>query len=451
MSRLFGTDGVRGIANRELTPELALKLGRCGAYVLGRGHDRVRVVLGRDTRLSGDMLAGALAAGICSVGGEVLDVGVMPTPAVAWLTRTLGADAGAVISASHNPVDDNGIKFFSGSGYKLPDELEEEIEAFLNRSGDCLPRPVGGALGRVTKVAAAAESYVDYVSSLIPGNLNGIKLVADLANGAACRVAPLIWQRLGIETIILHNQPDGVNINVDCGSTHPERLQEAVLRHRADLGLAFDGDADRVIAVDEQGQVVDGDAIMVILALHRQQLGGLPGGQVVVTVMSNWGLHQALQAAGLKVRQTPVGDRYVLEEMLRCGAVLGGEQSGHIILLEHNTTGDGLITGVKLLQVLAERGEPLSKLAAAMPRLPQLLVNVPVRDKEKIMAAPALQAAVAAAESQLGERGRVLVRPSGTEPILRLMAEGPDRAELEELLGRLAAVVKEVDGTGQGN
>ncbi|OIQ53227.1 phosphoglucosamine mutase [Neomoorella thermoacetica] len=440
MGKLFGTDGVRGVANQGLPPELAFRLGRAGAAVLAGKGDRVRVVVGRDTRISGDMLEAALVAGICSVGGQVLKVGIIPTPAVAWLTRDLGADAGVVISASHNPVADNGIKFFSASGYKLPDPVEEEIERLVLAPEDNLPRPVGVDLGGVKEVTEAPERYIAHVCSTAGRGLAGMQVVLDCANGAACRVAPAIFQRLGAEVSLLHNVPDGTNINVRCGSTHPESLQAEVVARGAAVGLAFDGDADRVIAVDEKGQVVDGDVIMTILALYRQEQGGLPGGQVVVTVMSNYGLHQALTAAGLRVQQTRVGDRYVLEEMLKSGAVLGGEQSGHIILLEHNTTGDGLITGVQLLQVMAATGKPLSELAAAMPRLPQILVNVRVGDKDAAMASPALQAAVAAAREQLAGRGRVLVRPSGTEPIIRLMVEGPDREELENIMAGLHRV-----------
>ncbi|MGI9862639.1 phosphoglucosamine mutase [Moorella naiadis] len=440
MGRLFGTDGVRGVANQGLTPELAFRLGRAGAAVLAGNSGRVRVVVGRDTRISGDMLEAALVAGICSVGGEVLKVGVIPTPAVAWLTRDLEADAGVVISASHNPVADNGIKFFSASGYKLPDPVEEEIERLVLAPADDLPRPVGVELGRAREVTDAPERYSAYVCSTADRGLAGLQVVLDCANGAACRVAPAIFQRLGAQISLLHHEPDGTNINVRCGSTHPEDLQAAVIARGAMVGLAFDGDADRVIAVDAKGQVVDGDAIMTILALYRQEQGGLPGGQVVVTVMSNYGLHQALTAAGLRVQQTRVGDRYVLEEMLKSGAVLGGEQSGHIILLEHNTTGDGLITGVQLLQVMAATGRPLVELAAAMPHLPQLLVNVRVADKEAAMDHPGLLAAVAAAREQLAGRGRVLVRPSGTEPIIRLMVEGPDREELEAIMAFLQRV-----------
>ncbi|GFN22000.1 phosphoglucosamine mutase [Thermanaeromonas sp. C210] len=441
MGKLFGTDGVRGIANEELTPELAFRLGRCGAAVLAEGRGGARVVVGRDTRVSGDMLEAALVAGICSVGGRALKVGIMPTPAVAWLTRTLGADAGVVISASHNPVADNGIKFFSSTGFKLPDSLEEEIERLVLKERDDLPRPTGTAVGRV-EVVEAAEQYITHVCSTAPQGLRGLKVVLDVAHGAAYEVAPEVFQRLGAEVFVLNNAPDGTNINVGCGSTCPQALAEAVREFRAHVGLAFDGDADRVIAVDAEGQVVDGDAIMAILALHFHQQGRLPGGRVVVTVMSNYGLHQVLTGAGLVVHQTQVGDRYVLEEMLRTGAALGGEQSGHIILLEHNTTGDGLITGVQLLQVMVARGATLRELAEVLPRLPQVLVNVPVEDKERAMNDPQLLAEIAAAREQLANRGRVLVRPSGTEPLLRLMAEGPDEEELRAILERLEQSVR---------
>jgi len=441
MAKLFGTDGVRGVANQGLTPEMAFRLGRCGAAVLGAGKDRVKVVVGRDTRVSGDMLEAALTAGICSVGGDIIKAGILPTPAVAWLTRALPADAGVVISASHNPVADNGIKFFSSSGYKLPETVEEEIEKLVKSPVDNLPRPVGTEIGRVKEFTSAAERYVNHTCSTISENLKGLKVVLDCAHGAACPVAAEIFRRLGAEVFLLHNTPDGANINVGCGSTHPEALQKEVVARKADVGLAFDGDADRVIAVDACGQVVDGDAIMTILALDLHEHGRLPGGQIVVTVMSNFGLHQALTRAGIRVHQTSVGDRYVLEEMRRTGSYLGGEQSGHIIMLEHNTTGDGLLTGVQLLRVMAATGKSLAELAAVMPHLPQMLVNVPVVDKEDAMKSPRLQAAVAEATKRLDGRGRVLVRPSGTESIIRLMLEGPDEEELEKIMANLKAAV----------
>ncbi|MDK2821883.1 MAG: phosphoglucosamine mutase [Clostridia bacterium] len=443
MAKLFGTDGVRGVANTGLKPELAFRLGRCGAAILSRQKSGVRVVVGRDTRISGDMLEAALIAGICSVGGEVIKVGVLPTPAVAWLTRELEADAGVMISASHNPVEDNGIKFFSHSGHKLPDQLEEEIEELLNKSEDNLPRPTGVGLGRVKELKEISDRYVNYVCSTVNKSLSGMRVVLDCANGAAYQVAGEIFLRLGAEVFLLNNTPDGTNINLKCGSTNPETLQAEVLAKKAHVGLAFDGDSDRVIAVDEKGQIVNGDAIMTILALEWHKQGKLPGDQLVVTVMSNYGLHKTLKGAGLKVRQTKVGDRYVLEEMLKRGAVLGGEQSGHIILLDYNTTGDGLITGVQLLQVMVNTGKSLSELASVMPHLPQLLVNVTVRNKDAAMENPKLLEAVETVQEKLAGRGRVLVRPSGTEPIIRLMLEGPDEEELNSLMEILKKAVVE--------
>ncbi|HHP50806.1 MAG TPA: phosphoglucosamine mutase [Moorella mulderi] len=443
MGILFGTDGVRGVANSTLTPELALKLGRAGAAVLACNSERPLLVVGKDTRVSGDMLEAALVAGVLSVGGEVLKLGIVSTPAVAWLTRELGASAGVMISASHNPVEDNGIKFFSSSGYKLPDELEEEIEKLVLASEDPLPRPTGARLGSLKEGEELKEIYISHVLSLSQ-RLKGLRVVLDCAYGANYYLAPEVFRRLGAEVHCLHAEPDGSRINVNCGSTCPEALQREVVKRQAHLGLAFDGDGDRVIAMDEKGQVVDGDAIMAVLALYRQERGGLPGGKVVVTVMSNWGLHQVLREAGLQVFQTKVGDRYVLEEMLRQGAVMGGEQSGHIILLEHNTTGDGLITGLQLCQVVLETGKPLSQLASRMIRLPQILVNVPAADKKALMDSPAFQEAVVQAQKLLEGRGRVLVRPSGTEPLVRIMAEGPDEGELKQIVTELEKVAREI-------
>jgi len=441
---MFGTDGVRGVANRELTPELALKLGRAGAFVLSRGLPGCRLVIGRDTRVSGDMLEAALVAGICSVGVDVLKVGVMPTPAVAYLTRALGAAGGVVISASHNPVADNGIKFFGPSGYKLADEVEEEIERLVVGSGE-IPAPIGGGVGRCYEVTDAADRYIAFLMEAVPVDLSGMKIVLDCANGAASRVAPRLLRKLGAEVVPIFHLPDGVNINDGCGSTRPAALQAAVREHGAGLGLAHDGDADRVLAVDENGNLVDGDQIMVICARDLKSKGRLAKNTVVVTVMSNLGLHLALQESGIKVIQTRVGDRYVLEELLRTGATFGGEQSGHIIFLEHNTTGDGILTGLKLLSVVRENGAALSELAACMERLPQLLENVRVADKEKVINHPELAAAIREHERRLAGCGRILVRPSGTEPLVRVMAEGRDMdglraivGELVDLIGRLA-------------
>ncbi|MHB8124383.1 MAG: phosphoglucosamine mutase [Desulfitobacteriaceae bacterium] len=444
MGRLFGTDGVRGVANLELTPDLAFRLGQAGAYILSKEHPHPRIIIGKDTRISGDMLEAALIAGICSVGADVLQVGVLPTPGIALLTRQLDVSAGVVISASHNPVEDNGIKFFSSTGYKLPDSVEEEIENIVLNNDKPWKVVVGAEVGRVIKVPDAERCYIDYLKNTC-GRLDGIKVVLDCANGAASSVGPLVLEELGIEVIPLFNNPDGLNINANCGSTHPQILQQAVLDHGADLGLACDGDADRLIAVDEKGQLVDGDFIMVICALNRQAKGDLTGNAIVVTVMSNLGLHIALKKAGIKIHETQVGDRYVMEELLNTGAKLGGEQSGHIIFLEHNTTGDGLLTALQLLTVVKDRNLALSALAAQMQRLPQVLINTRVLDKDKIMADSEVLGKVAEVEKVLGDNGRILVRPSGTEPLLRVMVEGPDEVQLRDLAQSVIDTIKFCD------
>lgn len=442
MGILFGTDGVRGVANRELTPELAFKLGRAVAAQLSKAGKKAAMAVGKDTRISGDMLEAALTAGILSVGVDVYQLGVLPTPGIAYLTRKLGVDAGAVISASHNPVDDNGIKFFNAQGYKLPDELEEKIEALVLKGEDQFSRPIGTKVGRIIPVRDAVNQYADFAISTFQGSLQGLKIVVDCANGASSQVTPMVLKALGAEVIAIHNQPDGSNINLNSGSTHPESLMQAVLEYGADLGLAHDGDADRVLAVDERGNLVDGDQIMVACGLRLKEKGLLKNNTIVVTVMSNLGLHHALRKAGIKVKQVKVGDRYVLEEMLKSDVNLGGEQSGHIIFLDHNTTGDGLITGLQLLQVMVESGEKLSALAGLMQRVPQTLVNVRVADKQKAMENPEFMAAVKEAEQILGEEGRILVRPSGTEPVIRIMIEGPELGQLEEMAEKLAAIIR---------
>jgi phosphoglucosamine mutase len=444
LGRLFGTDGVRGVANLELTPDLAFSLGQAGAYVLSKEHPHPRIVIGKDTRISGDMLEAALIAGICSVGADVLQVGVLPTPGIALLTRQLAATAGVVISASHNPVEDNGIKFFSASGYKLPDSVEEEIENIVLSAEKPWKAAVGKDVGRLIRISDAERRYMDFLKNTCV-ELKGLKVVIDCANGAASRVGPLVLEELGAEVIPLFNEPDGLNINANCGSTHPQTLQQAVLEHGADLGLACDGDADRMIAVDENGQLVDGDFIMLICALNKQAKGQLAGNAVVVTVMSNLGLRLALSEAGIKIFETQVGDRYVMEELLHTGAKLGGEQSGHIIFLEHNTTGDGLLTALQLLSVVKERCRPLSQLAAQMQRLPQVLINTRVSDKDKIMADNKVWAKVTETEKILGDRGRILVRPSGTEPLLRVMVEGPDEALSREIAQAVIDTIKICD------
>ncbi len=442
MGILFGTDGVRGVANTGLTPETAFRLGRAGAYVLSQQVDRPQIVIGKDTRISGDMLEAALMAGICSVGADVYRVGVLPTPAIAYLTKSIGATAGIVISASHNPVEDNGIKFFASNGYKLPDAVEDQIESLVLAAEDNLPRPVGAGVGQVYEVARAMERYLDFLKSTIKDDLKGLTVVVDGANGAAYGAAPRLFAELGARVIPLNCQPNGININAGCGSTYPAVLQEAVLEHRADLGVSHDGDADRVIAVDEKGNLIDGDFIMVICGMHLAKQNRLPLNTVVVTVMSNLGLHLALKQAGLNTRETKVGDRYVLEEMLQSGAKLGGEQSGHVIFLEHNTTGDGILTALQLMSVMRETSLPLSELAAQMTRLPQVLVNVRVKDKNALDNCEPVQESIRKASERMGESGRVLVRPSGTEPLVRVMVEGPDETELKEIAGEIIRQVE---------
>lgn len=447
MGRLFGTDGVRGVANRELTPELAFRLGMAGAYVLMREVARPRIAVGKDTRISGDLLEAALTAGILSVGGECIRVGVIPTPGLAYLTRALGCCAGAVISASHNPMEDNGIKFFGGDGFKLPDESEEEIEALVLKDDFEFPRPIGEGVGRLVEEREGIERYLRFLKEIGDIDLAGLKIVVDCANGAASYVGPRLFSELGAEVLVIHGEPNGVNINANCGSTHPESLQVAVRSLGADIGLAFDGDADRLIAVDEKGNVVDGDQIMVICGLYRKKKGMLDKNKVVVTVMSNLGLREAFQREGVEVVETRVGDRYIMEELLSNGGKFGGEQSGHIIFLDRTTTGDGLVTALELLRVVRETGEPLSRLAAQMRRYPQLLVNVRVKNKQALGDNPAIAEAVKRAEERLAGRGRVLVRPSGTEPLVRVMGEAVDEDELREVIGELAEVIRrELDG-----
>ena len=444
MGRLFGTDGVRGVANSQLTPNLAFRLGQAGAYVLSKEHPHPRIVIGKDTRISGDMLEAALISGICSVGADVLKVGVLPTPGIALLTRNLDVSAGVVISASHNPVQDNGIKFFDSTGYKLPDAIEDEIESIVLSKEKPWQVPVGGEVGRVIEINDAGRRYMDFLKGSV-GRLDGLKVVLDCANGAAAYVGPIVLQEVGVEVIPICNTPDGVNINASCGSTHPEQLQRAVLEHCADLGLAMDGDADRLIVVDEQGNVLDGDFIMLICALAQKAKGTLAQNAVVVTVMSNLGLHLALKEAGITIYETQVGDRYVMEELLRTGAKLGGEQSGHIIFLDQNTTGDGLLTALHLLSVIKERQIPLSQLASQMRRLPQVLLNATVQHKERLMQDERMLGKVKQAKQTLGDQGRVLVRPSGTEPLIRVMVEGPDQHQLKELAQGVIDLIMQCD------
>ncbi len=446
MSLKFGTDGVRGVANRELTPELALNLGRAAARVLGGA----RWLIGRDTRRSGPLLSAALAAGLATEGVEVVDLGVVPTPGVAFLS---GADhvPAAMISASHNPFGDNGIKLFSAGGLKLSDELEERLElelTALSGQGDPRPRPMGAEVGTITSDHEAVERYRRFLAEdVVPaGCLTGLRVVLDGANGAASELAAGVYEALGATVVAIHTQPDGLNINEVSGSTHPEALQAAVVAHGADVGLAFDGDADRVLAVDGAGDLVDGDQIIAICAIDRHERGKLTHDTVVVTVMSNLGFHQGMAAHGIEVITTDVGDRYVLEALDEGKHSLGGEQSGHVIFRDLASTGDGMLTGLALLSVVARREQPLAELAAAaMVRLPQVLVNVRTARRDPGLIAK-LGPEVAAAEGRLGERGRVLLRPSGTEPVIRVMVEAPTHEEAAEVAGHLAAVVTQLGG-----
>jgi phosphoglucosamine mutase len=439
---LFGTDGVRGLANADLTPELALALGRAAVGVLRAerpsGSARPAVVVGRDPRTSGVLLESALVAGILSAGGDVLAAGVVPTPAIAFLTRHYGAAAGAVISASHNAMPDNGIKFFGPEGFKLPDAVEDRIEAALATADHGAPRPVGPDVGGLRPAANdAVEAYLAHLLEGIP-DLDGLEVVVDCANGAAAEIAPEAYRRAGAKVTAVAADPDGHNINAGVGSTHPEHVQAALARTAAQVGLAHDGDADRLLAVDEHGTLVDGD---VILALDARDRGELPTNTVVTTVMTNLGFRQAMDHHGIAVEQTAVGDRYVLEAMRAGGHTLGGEQSGHLIFLDRATTGDGLLTGLRLLSVIARTGRPLSELAQVMRRLPQVLVNVRVADRHALEGATTVWRAVAEEEARLGERGRVLVRPSGTEALVRVMVEAETEQEAKATADRLAAVV----------
>jgi phosphoglucosamine mutase len=445
MGTLFGTDGVRGIANVELTPELAFNLGRAGSYVLALQDTttRPRIMVGKDTRISGDMLEAALIAGICSTGADVLTVGVIPTPAVAFLTEKYHASCGIVISASHNPVEDNGIKFFGPTGFKLPDEIENEIERLVIEGTRDLSRPRGEEIGRVYDVEEALNSYLDYLVTCYthPEKLTDLLIVVDCANGAAYKAGPRLWSRLGARVIPLSATPNGVNINDRCGATHTEELKSAVVHFKADIGIAYDGDADRCIAIDEQGNEIDGDHLMAICALDMQRRGLLRPAAVVATVMSNIGLDIALRRENVQVESCKVGDRYVLEKMRETGAILGGEQSGHMIFLEHANTGDGLLTSLKLVEVMKRTGMPLSELAREMEKQPQLLVNIRMEDKDTILSHDLVTLALSQAETKLGEMGKLVVRPSGTEPMVRIMAQGPKQYLLEEVIAEISQAI----------
>lgn len=445
MGKYFGTDGVRGIANTELSPELSYKIGRAGAHVLTNGKKHVKIIVGKDTRISGDMLEAALASGICSVGADVISVGVIPTPAVAHLIREYGADAGVIISASHNPVEYNGIKFLDSEGYKLPDEVEEEIEKLIDSELAGIESPTGTEVGRLYKKESASEDYVNYLANTLDIDLKGIKVALDCAEGASYCCAPDLFKRLGAEVYTIHNEPDGTNINKDCGSTHLEKIKKFTVEKKCDIGLAFDGDADRCLAVDETGQEVNGDFIMTILAKSLKEKGKLEKDTLVVTVMSNMGLFIACENEGIKLEQTKVGDRYVLENMKNNGYKIGGEQSGHIILLDHNTTGDGLLTAIQLSATLKESEKKLSELKQVMKELPQVLVNATVEnDKKNIFNED--QEIVDKIESinqSLSGKGRVLIRASGTEPLIRVMLEGENIEEIQNMANEVADMIIE--------
>ena len=448
MGKYFGTDGVRGEANVELTPELAFKLGRFGGYVLSQHETEApKVFVGRDTRISGKMLESALVAGLLSVGIHVYKLGVLATPAVAYLVKTEGASAGVMISASHNPALDNGIKFFGGDGFKLDDEKEAEIEALLDATEDTLPRPSAEGLGTLVDYPEGLRKYEGYlVSTGTP--LEGMKVALDTANGAASTSARQIFADLGAQLTVIGETPDGLNINLNVGSTHPEALQELVKETQSAIGLAFDGDSDRLIAVDENGDIVDGDKIMYIIGKYLSEKGQLAQNTIVTTVMSNLGFHKALESAGINKAVTAVGDRYVVEEMRKSGYNLGGEQSGHVILMDYNTTGDGQLSAVQLTKIMKETGKSLSQLASEVTIYPQKLVNIRVENamKEKAMEVPAIKTIIEKMEEEMAGNGRILVRPSGTEPLLRVMAEAPTTEEVNYYVDTIAAVVKDEIG-----
>ena len=447
MARLFGTDGVRGVANEELTPLLAMQLGQAGAYVLTKEKaHKPTIMVGVDTRISGDMLANALMAGVCSVGANAIYVGVVPTPAVAYLTRKYKVDAGVVISASHNPVEFNGIKFFDGNGYKLPDEQEDEIEALIESGMDDVKFPTGTGIGKIKYRTDAREEYINHAIQSVNVDLSGLKIVVDCAEGASFYTSVEALKELGAEVVAIHNNPDGTNINANCGSTHMEELQARVVFEKANVGLAFDGDADRLLAVDELGNVVDGDQIMAIIGNYMKQKGSLKNDTIVVTVMSNLGFVLMAKEKGIHIEQTKVGDRYVLERMKEISASLGGEQSGHIIFLEENTTGDGLLSALHLLEVMVAYKKPLSELAQVMTVLPQALVNAKVSNhkKDKYMEYPEIAEAIQKLEEKFAGEGRVLIRPSGTEPLVRVMIEGKNQEEIDEEAKKLADLIQDI-------
>ena len=445
MGRMFGTDGVRGVANEELTPLLAMQLGQAGAYVLSRENNhKPTIMVGCDTRLSGDMLANALMAGACSVGANVVYLGILPTPAVAYLTNKYKVDAGVVISASHNPMEFNGIKFFDGSGYKLPDALEDEIEALIKSNMAGISMPIGTGIGKIKYRTDAREEYINHDIKCVDVDLSGIKMVVDCAEGASSYTAVEAMQQLGATVIPIHNNPDGTNINAGCGSTHMDELRARVMAEKADIGVAFDGDADRFLAVDEKGNMIDGDQIMAIVGKHMKEKRQLKKNTIVATIMSNLGFFKMGEREHIRIDQTKVGDRYVLEHMKEIGANLGGEQSGHVIFLDENTTGDGLLTALHLLQVMVETKKPLSELSQVMTVMPQALENatVPNHKKEAYLDYPEIRDAIDQLEKEFAGNGRVLIRPSGTEPLVRVMIEGSDLEKITKEAKNLAALIQ---------
>jgi phosphoglucosamine mutase len=446
MGKYFGTDGVRGVANSELTPEFAFKLGRFGGYVLTKDKERPKVLIGRDTRISGHMLEGALLAGLLSIGAEVMRLGVISTPGVAYLTKAMGAQAGVMISASHNPVADNGIKFFGPDGFKLSDEQELEIEALIDLPADQLPRPIGADLGQEMDYFEGGQKYLQYLKNTVDEDFSGIHIALDCAHGSTSSLATHLFADLDADLSTMGASPNGLNINAGVGSTHPEALAAFVTEKGADVGLSFDGDGDRLIAIDEKGNIVDGDQIMYICAKYLKEKGRLKHGTVVSTVMSNLGFYKGLESHGIGSVQTAVGDRYVVEEMKKGGYNLGGEQSGHIIFLDYNTTGDGLLTGLQLVNILKITKKPLSELAAEMKKFPQKLINVRVSDKHHVTDNQKVKAVIEQVEAEMNGDGRILVRPSGTEPLVRVMAEAPSEQLCEQYVNRIVAVVKEEMG-----
>ncbi|WP_053364815.1 phosphoglucosamine mutase [Bacillus sp. FJAT-27245] len=442
MGKYFGTDGVRGVANSELTPELAFKLGRFGGFILTKDKERPKVIIGRDTRVSGHMLEGALVAGLLSIGAEVMRLGVISTPGVAYLTKALGAQAGVMISASHNPVEDNGIKFFGPDGFKLSDEQENEIEQIMDLPEDNLPRPIGANLGLVNDYFEGGQKYLQYLKQTVDEEFSGIHIALDCAHGATSSLATHLFADLDADLSTMGASPNGLNINAGVGSTHPEALAAFVKEKGADIGLAFDGDGDRVIAIDENGAIVDGDQIMYICGKFLKEHNRLKQSTVVSTVMSNLGFYKGLEQHGIQSVQTAVGDRYVVEEMKKNGYNLGGEQSGHIIFLDYNTTGDGLLTGLQLVNIMKATKKPLSELANEIQKFPQILVNIRVTDKYHVTDNEKVKEIITQVETEMAGNGRILVRPSGTEPLVRVMAEAPTEELCKDYVNRIATVVE---------